>query len=223
MIVKGLKYHVRQFLLSQDDRPCIDVDLLVVTARPLDWRLIVAKLCGKRTARYWTGNDAWRYDRHWIYRVRAKITNWFVDKHYFLAEHLKVRDLRGVVRSIRTELELLPAPEMWEKVILWYGAPPEHRYGHDVIAWLKQDFPRFLFFRIPPAAFNIAEMQFLMTIADGMIRPSRWDGDPWLVREAVKYQLPVVSSFSNLSEVMKCDPDNYEELTEIIREVWKSS
>jgi len=224
VIVKGNKHHVRCFLLSQDDAECvpeIDADYLVISARPLDLRFLFAKLRGMRTARYWTGNDAWKYQNRFFYWLRAKFTNWFVDRHYFLAEHLKVRDLEGEVRIIKTELELAPLPEPYDAVILWYDAEgtfPD-RYGKKTIERLKRDFPAVLFFRIPPGIFDIREMQFILGNADAMIRPSFWDGDPFLVREAFRFRMPIISTFSNIADVMKCNPDDYEEIHHMVHSV----
>ena len=212
---QGIKSQIQHYLFSSLDPECqpdIAEDFIIFSARPLDLRFMLAKLKGMSTARYWTGNDAWKYKNIWNYRLRAIVTNWFVDKHYFIADHLKVRGLNGITRLYKSQLEYYPTAKRFTALYYDVEMTFKNRYGLDLIEKLKEDFPRIIWLGIKPGIYDLNQMVFFLQNANLLVRPTRWDGEPLMVREAVHFELPVISTFSRIKEVVKCDPDNYNHL-----------
>lgn len=229
MILKGIKSQIEAYLASKNDPQCkpdIQQDFIIFSARPLDLRFLVAKLRGLSTARYWTGNDAWKYKNIWHYRLRAKITNWSVDQHYFIADHLKTGDLKGPTKLYKSKLEYSQTERRF--TVLYYDVEMtfKDRYGLDVIERLKSDFLDIIWLGIKPGIYKLEQMIFFLQNANLLLRPSRWDGEPLMVREAVHFNLPVISTFSTMKEVIKCNPDDYPDIkqkVQIVYDNWRKS
>lgn len=225
---EGIKSQIQHYLFSIDDPEChpdIREDFIIFSARPFDLKFLMAKLNGMSTARYWTGNDSWKYKNIWHYRLRARVTNWFVDKHYFIAEHLKVRDLKGITRLYKSQLEYTTTERRFTALYYDVEMTFKNRYGLDLIEKLKDDFPQIIWLGIKPGIYELHQMIFFLQNANLLVRPTRWDGEPLMVREAVYFGLPVISTFSTMKDVIKCDPDNYDHLkneVEKIYDKWQS-
>jgi len=224
MIYKGIKTQIIAYLKSKDDPECqpdITEQFVVFSARPLDLKFMFAKLKGLTTARYWTGNDAWKYKHIWHYRIRAKITNWFVDKHYFIGSHLKVSDLQGIVRLYKSPLVYSSTEKRFTALYYNVQMTFKNRYGLDIIERLKQDFTEIILLPINPGVYSEQQMIFFFQNADLLIRPSRWDGEPLMVQEAIHFGLPVISTFGSQQENIRCDPDNYDDIKNKVNKVYE--
>jgi len=122
--------------------------------------------------------------------------------------------LPGIVRTITTPL--MSNGEWWKKrnnlyfTILYYKAEGsfKNRYGMDVINRLKLSFPGMVWISVGKGL-NEKQMSDLYYIVDLYIRPSRWDGDPFMVREALNHGVPTISTFSSDKRNIKADPDNF--------------
>lgn len=225
MEYKGIESQIKAYLASKDDPDCqpdITEQFIVFSARPLDFKFMFAKLRGLSTARYWTGNDSWKYKNVWHYRLRAKITNWFVDRHYFIAEHLKVRGLQGITRLYKSELEYVSTEKRFTALYYDVEMTFKNRYGLDIIEKLKVDFPQIIWLGIKSGIYELSQMIFFLQNADLLLRSTRWDGEPLMVREAVHFGLPVVSTFSTMNEVIKCNPDNYTHLKSEVEKIYEA-
>jgi hypothetical protein len=219
----GNKFHITCYLTSLHELGEIDEDFIIFSARSNSFiQPMLAKLFGLSTARYWTGNDSYRYTHDWSYRIRAKFINLFIDTHYYLAKHLMVTD--GIVRILKTPLEYAPKFKRARRELFcigYYDADGTfpNRYGLDVIEKCRQLLASYPveFYPISPGELPHEEMVNFYHRIDLLLRPSRWDGDPFMVREAQHFDIPTISTYSNCSDNVSCDPDNVDDIVNWIK------
>lgn len=214
----GNKFHITCYLASLHELGEISEDFIIFSARSNSFiQPMVAKLFGLSTARYWTGNDSWRYMHNWTYRIRAKFINLFIDTHYFLADHLMV--IAGKQRILKTPLEYAPLFKNIKRELFcigYYDAQGTfpNRYGLDVIEKCKMALKNYPveFYPIIASELPYEEMVNFYWRINLLLRPSRWDGDPFMVREAQHFGVPTISTFSNHPRNIKCNPDDVEDI-----------
>ena len=221
-IYSGNKFHIKCYL--QEPNP-IKEDCIVFTCKSNGILTpLFAKILGLSTARYWTGNDAWKYLNVWHYWLRAKIINLFFDKHYFIASHMQV--LTGEVRTITTPLMRAERKEKEPCIhfrVAYYEAEGSYvdRYGLNMIERLMEIFPDFKWIAIKPNQYSESEMYELYHNLDLYIRPSTWDGDPFMVREALHFGVPTISTFSSDKFNIQLSPNNIEHWIREIKYIYK--
>lgn len=210
----GIKLHLECYLSELKHKEPLPEDCIVFTCRSNGITApLFAKMLGLSTARYWTGNDAWKYANIWHYRLRAKFINLFFDKHYFISEGLKhTTGLDGDVRTITTPL-MYAKPTQRAKnhkfTVLYYDGTGsfKNRYGQDVFDKLLYEFPNFEWVVINQASYTQDQMEMLYNEIDLYIRPTRWDGDPFMVREALQFNVPTISTFSSDKRNISLNPE----------------
>lgn len=186
---------------------------------------MLAKILRLSTARYWTGNDAWKYKHIWHYRLRAKLINLFFDYHYFISDNCVIPGLKGEIRTLTTPLMYADTERIEHDkfTIAYYDAEGsfKNRYGLDVVKKLRFYFPQVRWLPIHSGEFTQEQMKEIYKRIDLYIRPSRWDGDPFMVREALHFGVDTISSFSSDKRNIKIDPDNVVEWKNVIDALYK--
>jgi len=188
------------------------LDLLHVFFPPMAWRgFVMAKLMGLATVAHWMGSDVLEV-RRGRQRVKLRLALPFVDLH--LAVHAPLVDeLAGLGIAARHQpnlsehlvVEGLPWPQ--EPSVLCY-TPPTGRelYGVERLLWLARRLPAVKFYSCgagePPegAPPNWEHLGLLTDMGPAfartrvLVRPTRRDGLPRMVLEALGYGRRVVWS-----------------------------
>jgi hypothetical protein len=240
-------------IMSMNDPYCgcsILEDYVILGAKPLDLRFMIAKLKGKTTARYWNGNDALKLvvpiPFRWFNILRNKITNLFVDTHYAqgylqVARVFLKLGIRPILRPFKSMLEydfdfirqknrlftiIYYAPyelPLWQ---IRLGYSRRWLYGIDLIDKLKLDLPAFNWIVIRPGMYVQEEMKRIYCYAHLYLRPSRSDADPLMTRESIHYGCKAISTFGIRPETIHCNPEDYDDLYKKVLDVytkWKNN
>ena len=91
------------------------------------------------------------------------------------------------------------------------------RYGMDVVEYLIDYYStkdrRVTWKELRPNQYSEQDMikNFYSKI-NLYLRPSRWDGDPFIVREALHFNIPTISTFSTIKKNIKCNPEDLRDL-----------
>lgn len=227
-------------LMSMNDPYCgctIPENFVILGAKPLDLRFMLAKLKRKSTARYWNGSDALKLvvpiPFRWFNILRNKITNLFVDTHYAQGS----LQVSRVFMKLGIKPKLRPFKSVMEydfdfdriknndftiiyynpnEITLWQirlGYNRRWLYGIDLIDKLKEALPFFInWIEIKPNMYSKEEMKRIYCRSHLYLRPSRSDADPMMTREAIHYGCKAISTFGTKPETIHCDPNEYNDL-----------
>ena len=78
------------------------------------------------------------------------------------------------------------------------------------------------------SGFSRADMPEVYQIIDILVRPSYWDGDPFMVHEAIHHGVRCITTFSSNPLAIKITPGNFGELKQKTLEaidniIWKQN
>lgn len=183
-------------------RLLIDWDNTVIgTMLPaFHWKFVWAKCKKFHTVKRWVGTDVLKLKLCWWYRWQAVICNWFIDEHCFVSEKLKQEFLEIFPsEKVRTEMWDAEAEDYVRRFNVLFYVPQTKRYGVNMDWVYGWDIIRELFKKYPEWNWIWADGKIpknaLLEVyhrADVLLRPTRHDGEPRMVREAKKIGVPVV-------------------------------
>ena len=165
-----------------------------------DIRFVWYNMIGYWTLRRWCGTDVLKCRLYWHYRLRAKLCNFFIDKHCFVSESLKQEFIK-IFPKAETMAKLWPAiPDEYERrfnVLVYLPKAKrtkklrDYIYGkkiYDVLSRKYTDWNWLILHGDIPKNI-VMELYFQ---ADVLFRSNHHNGCPRMVLEARSIGLPVV-------------------------------